>query len=172
MDVYADGYYLSTVTADGSGVWTLPGVPPLADGTILSAAATEPGKGTSDWSAPVIVGNMLMLLRSDVMTTLTQDRAPIFTHPQKTLYYPSLETIGPNHVFNQTEGPSSQPGAPGTLDDDKAYVRDIHSLDLEPEPAVLTDNGRPLVFYELLDNDAHTLYLSKSGGNIVFTITP
>ena len=104
---------------------------------------------------------MIMLLRSDAMTSLTQDRAPIFTHPQKTLHYPSLETIGPNHVFNQTEGPSPQPAAPGTLDDDKAYVRNIHSLDLEPEPAVLSDNGRPLVFYELLDNDTKTLYLTK-----------
>lgn len=172
VDVYADGVYLGTVTADGSGNWTLPGVPPLADGTILSATATVSGSGTSDWSAPVVVGTTLMLLRSDAMTILTQARAPIFTHPVATSPYPSLETIGPNHVFNQTEGSLPQPAAPGTADDDKAYVRNIHSGDLEPEPAVLTDNGRPLVFYELLDNDTKTLYLTKSGANIVFTITP
>jgi hypothetical protein len=175
VDVYANGVYLGTVTADGSGNWTLgpgPGIGPFPSGTILSATATETGKGTSDWSAPVIVGSMLMLLRSDAMTSLTQDRAPIFTHPQKTLHYPSLETIGPNHVFNQTEGPSPQPASPGTLDDDKAYVKDIHSGNSEPEPAVLSDNGRPLVFYELLDNDTKTLYLTKSGTDIVFTITP
>ena len=172
MDVYADGMYLGSVPANGSGGWTLTGLAPLPNGAIVNATATLMSTGTSDWSAPVIVGTMLMLLRSDVMTSLTQDRAPIFTHPQKTLHYPSLETIGPNHVFNETEGPSPQPASPGTLDDDKAYVRNIHSLDLEPEPAVLTDDGRPLVFYELLDNDTKTLYLTKSGTDIVFTITP
>jgi hypothetical protein len=113
-----------------------------------------------------------MLLRSDAMTTLTQARSPIFTHSVASPPYPSLETIGPNHVFNQTEGPSPQPASPGTLDDDKAYLRNIHSGDLEPEPAVLSDNGRPLVFYELLDNNTKTLKLSKSGTDIVFTITP
>jgi large repetitive protein len=173
VDVYSDGLYIGTVTADGSGNWTLgPGVGPLAGGAILTATATVSGSGTSDWSAPVIVGTTLMLLRSDIMATLTQARAPIFTHTVATPPYPSLETLGPNHVFNQTEGPSPQPGANGTLDDDKAYVRDIHSGDAEPEPAVLTDNGRPLVFYELLDNGTKTLKLSKSSGQIVFTITP
>ena len=62
---------------------------------------------------------------------------------------------------------------PGTIDDDKAYVRNIHSGDVDTDPSVLTDNGRPLVFYELLDNNTKTLKLSKSsGGQIVFTITP
>jgi hypothetical protein len=177
VDIYADGFYLGTVTADGSGAWTLPGVPPLVDGTIVSATATLAGSGTSDWSAPVIVGTTLMLLRSDAMTTLTQARAPIFTHPVSSPPYPSLETIGPNHVFNQTEGPLPQPASPGTLDDDKAYIRNIHSLDMEPEPTVLTDNGRPLVFYELLDNNTKTLKLNKftDGFGVVhiqFTITP
>ena len=49
----------------------------------------------------------------------------------------------------------------------------MHSDDVDTDSTVLTDNGRPLVFYELLDNNAHTLYLKKSrAAQIVFTITP
>jgi hypothetical protein len=80
-------------------------------------------------------------------------------------------------VFNGGEGISPdpdipQPSYPCTNDDDKAYVRDIHSGDTDTDLTVLTDNGRPLVFYELLDNNAKTLYLTKSDGRIVFTFTP
>lgn len=172
VDVYANGVYLGTTTANGSGAWTLSGLTALPSGTILSATATAAGSGTSDWSAPVVVGTMVMLLRSDAMTSLTQSRAPIFTHPVATPPYPSLETLGPNHVFNSSEGASPQPSASGTADDDKAYLYNVTTGSVDPDPTILTDNGRPLVFYELLDNNTKTLKLSKSGGNIVFTVTP
>jgi|GEM_PF-1363484 len=172
VDVYADGVYLGTTTADPvTGAWTLSGVGPLSDGAILSGTATLSPTGTSDWSAPVVVGTAIHLLRSDAMTSLSQDRRPIFTHPVATPPYPSLETIGPNHAFNASEGSDGlQPSAPGTADDDKGYLRNVTSGTLDPDPTILTDNGRPLVFYELLDNNQKTLKLVKSGSSIQIVI--
>jgi uncharacterized repeat protein (TIGR01451 family)/fimbrial isopeptide formation D2 family protein len=172
VDVYADGLYLGTVTADPvTGEWTLPGIDPLADGAILSATATAPCPGTctgtSNWSAPVVVGTAIHLLRSDALTSLSQNRRPLFTHDAATPPYPSLETIGPNHAFNAGEGSDPlQPAAPSSGDDDKAYLRNVTSGTLDPDGAVLTDDGRPLVFYELLDNNAKILKLAKSGPSI------
>lgn len=168
VDVYADGLYLGTTTADGSGNWTLSGVGPLSAGTILSATATAGTQGTSEWSDPAVVGNVLHLLRSDALTSLSQPIAPLFErrYPRDTAMAP----LGPNHVANWGEG--ATPSDPGTTDDDKAYVADIHSGDLDPDTAVLSDNGRPLVFYELLDNNQKTLFLTKVGGRIQITFTP
>ena len=181
IDVYADGVFLGTATVTG-GAWTLPAVGPLLDGAILTATATAPCPtpctGTSDWSAPVIVGTMLMLLRSDAMTTLEPPPSTLFTHAEATPPYPSLETLGPNHFFNGGEGVNAgcpQPSCPGTNDDDKAYIRNIKTNDLEPDTKVLdASDSRVLIFYELLDNDTKTLYLNKSGDGtqVIFTITP
>ncbi|MEW6758502.1 MAG: Ig-like domain-containing protein, partial [Acidobacteriota bacterium] len=168
VDVYADGLYLGTVTADGSGIWSLGGLSPLADGTLLSATATLSPGGTSSWSNTVVVGTGIHLLRSDALTSLSQPIAPLFERRYPA--FSSLAAMGPNHVANWGEG--ADPTLPGTSDDDKAYIRGITSGATEPDTAVLTDNGRPLVFYELVDNGQKTLYLTKSGGNIVFTFTP
>ncbi len=172
VDVYADGLYLGTVTADPvTGEWTLTGVGPLADGAILSATATRSPTGTSDWSAPVVVGTAIHLLRSDALTSLSQSRRPLFTHDVATPPYPSLDTLGPNHAFNAGEGSDGlQPEAPSSADDDKGYLRNVTSGTLDPDGTVLTDDGRPLVFYELLDNNTHTLKLEKSGSSIKIII--
>jgi len=167
VDVYADGLFLGTVIADGSGNWSLTGIGPLSDGTIVSATATLAPSGTSDWSAPVVVGTAIHLLRSDALTSLTQDRRPLFAHAIATPPYPSLEAIGPNHAFNPGEGTDGfQPSAPGSADDDKGYLRNVTTGTLDPDATVLTDNGRPLVFYELLDNNQKTLKLEKAGSSI------
>jgi large repetitive protein len=182
VSVYADGVYLGTVLTDSSGNWALSGLTtPLLNGAILTATATQPsplGTGTSDWSAPVIVGTTLMLLRADGMTTLEPPPSSMFTHPEAAPPYPSLETLGPNHFFNGGEGVNvgcPQPSCPGTNDDDKAYIRDIKTNDPDPDTKVLdASDSRVLIFYELLDNDTKTLYLSKSedGTHVIFTITP
>jgi len=182
VDVYADGYYLGFVIADSTGHWTLltfaPGIGPLAGGAIVTATATVSGSGTSDWSAPVVVGTTVHMLRSDSMTTLTPPPPSIFTHSPQLLPYASLETLGPNHRANDGEhgfyGATGQPESVNTADDDKFYLTNVISgVTADPDSKVLdpTDT-KVLIFYELLDNNAHTLYLSKSGGQIVFTITP
>ncbi|MEW5765486.1 MAG: Ig-like domain-containing protein, partial [Acidobacteriota bacterium] len=168
VDVYADGYYLGTTIADGTGAWTLSSLAPLPDGTLLSATATLAPGGTSSWSNTVVVGTAIHLLRSDDLTSLSQPIAPLFErcHPA----FSSLAAMGPNHAANWGEGADAT--LPGTSDDDKAYVRGITSGTAEPDTTVLADNGRPLIFYELVDNGQKTLFLTKSGGNIVFTFTP
>ena len=168
VDVYGDGYYLGTAIADGSGNWSLGGLSPLPDGTLLSATATLAPGGTSTWSNTVVVGTAIHLLRSDDLTSLSQSIAPLFERRYPA--FSSLAAMGPNHVANWGEGADAT--LPGTSDDDKAYVRGITSGTAEPDTAVLADNGRPLVFYELVDNGQKTLFLTKSGGNIVFTFTP
>jgi hypothetical protein len=169
VDVYADGLYLGTTAADGSGNWTLGGVPPLPDGTILTGTATLSPTGTSVLGPPVVVGTAVHLMRSDKITVLGQPIASCFDRPWNPAAS-SMDPLGGNHVFDNGEGVPPQPSAPDTGDYDKAYVRNITSGTVEPEAGVLADDGRPLVFYELLDNNGHTLYLKKVSGQIVFTI--
>ena len=54
IDVYQDGVFIGTTTVTG-GTWTLPGVSGLVVGDQITATATEPGKTTSNPSAPVTV---------------------------------------------------------------------------------------------------------------------
>lgn len=54
IDVFANGVYIGQTTVSG-GIWILGPVTPLVAGQILTARATEPGKGTSPLSAPVTV---------------------------------------------------------------------------------------------------------------------
>jgi hypothetical protein len=171
--VFADGVYLGTTTADGSGNWTLTGLSPLAPGAYVSAIQTLAPKGTSNWSAPVIVGNIVDLLRSDTMTSLGQAVGNNFVRafPQ----FPAMDPLGANHVTNWGEGALQQ--FPGSSDDDKAYLHAVEDGDMDPDPSVLTDHGRPLVCYELVDDGTHILKLSKAdigGGElrIRISITP
>ena len=172
VSVFGDGVYLGTVPADGSGNWTLPGVAPLPPGTYVSAVATLAPLGTSPWSPPVIVGNIVDMLRSDIITALSQPAAPIFNW--KSPLNPSMDPLGANHRPDWGEGALTQ--LPGSSDDDKAYLHMVAGGDIDPDPTVLTDETRMLVFYQLVDN-AHTLKLSKvdiGGGEmrIQFSITP
>lgn len=77
IDVYVDGQYLGTTTADENGNWTLPGIDPFNDGAIVSATTSDGTGtlGTSEWSDPVIVGSRIGLLRRDTMTSLTEPKA-------------------------------------------------------------------------------------------------
>lgn len=80
-----------------------------------------------------------------------------------------------NHRMNSGEqgitNDPTQPSAAGTADDDKFYLADVKSGDADPDTSVLNANdSRKLVFYELLDDGTKTLKLSKSGGQIIFTI--
>jgi hypothetical protein len=172
VDVYADGFYLGTTIANGSGGWTLSGVPPLAPGTILSATATLAPGGTSNWSAPVVVGDIIHMLRSDKVTSLTDQatRVSCFDRPWAPLST-SLDPLGAKHRAMSGEGVPPQPGAPDTADGDKSYILNVQNEQLDPEVAILTDDSRPLVFYELFDNNANTLFLTKEAGRIKFTWT-
>ena len=152
-DSYGDGPALSAALA----------------GTILFARATLPATGTSDWSDPVIVGNAMALLRTDALTSLTQPIGPLFSRIFG--HDPALEPVGNNLIPNWGEG--GNPQLPGSGDDDKAYILLLNPTSpfTDPDPTVLTDNGRPLVFYELLDNDTCTLFVTKSGGMIQISFT-
>ena len=174
VDVYADGLYVGTTTSDGSGNWTLTGVPPLPAGTILTGTATLGPAGTSVMGPPVVVGNVVHLMRSDKITALGQNIAPCFDRPWNPAAS-SMDPIGGNHVadyINGGEGIAPQPSAPDTGDGDKAYIRDMRAgvNDWDADSTVLTDDGRPLVFYELLDNNAHIIKLNKDGGRINFVV--
>ena len=175
IDVFVEGMYLGSTTVQPGGTWTLtgPGVGPLVTNQLVTATATEPTKGTSPMSYPQVVGGRIPLMRSDELTQISDYNilAPVIFSGRNPLYA-SLDPLGANNLANWGEGASPQPSAPNTLDGDWAYIRHIDSGSLEPDSATLADNGRPLVFYELLDNNAKTLYLTKSGTNIVFTYTP
>ena len=52
IDTNGDGTPDATVTADGSGNWTYTPTTPLADGTVVSATATEPPATPARQAAP------------------------------------------------------------------------------------------------------------------------
>lgn len=163
--VFAEGVYLGTTAVDAFGNWTLSGLDPLPPGTTVSAVATLPPGGTSPWSHPVIVGNVVDLLRSDLMSSISQPIDPNFRwmHPDN----PSMDPLGANHVTNWGEGVLQEGN--GSSDDDKAYIRGLNEGDIDPDPTVLTDENRPLVFYQLIDNNSNNLRLTKQdigGGEI------
>lgn len=171
--LFGDGIFLGTAITNGGGIWTLGSLQPLTPGTYLSAVETLGPKGTSAWSPPVIVGNIVDLVRSDIMTSTSQSIDPNFIWAY--ILDPAMDPLGANHATNWGEGALLE--APGSSDDDKAYIHDIHSGDMDPDPSVLTDPNRVLVFYQLVDNHTKILKLSKvdiGGGNlrIQFTITP
>jgi hypothetical protein len=172
VDVYADGVYLGSIPANGSGDWTLSGLAPLANGAIVNATASLMSSGTSEWSAPVIVGTTIDLLRSDLITSLSQPVASVFARPWAPAAT-AMDPLGAKHKASWGEGAPPQPESPGTLDGDKAYAYNVTSGYEDADPTVLTDDGRPLVFYELLDNGAKTIYLEKTpGGTIKITFAP
>ncbi|MGB9598766.1 MAG: hypothetical protein ACPLZH_02905, partial [Minisyncoccales bacterium] len=109
--------------------------------------------------------------RSDKVTSLTSyNPANIFV--RKSPNAPSLDPLGANHYYNDGEGALQQ--ANGSSDDDDFYLRDVHSPVIDPDPTVVTDDSRPLVFYELIDNGENnrTIFLSKEGDVITITFTP
>ncbi len=171
IDVYVDGVYVGTTTANDSGDWTLNGLSPLAEGAIVTATATISPTGTSIWSAPVVVGGIIHLLRSDKVTSLTSyNPAEIFVRKYPSA--PAMDPLGANHYYNDGEGALEQGN--GSSDDDNFYLRDIHQPVTDPDPTVLNDSSRPLVFYELIDNGENNreIFLSKDGGVITITYTP
>ncbi|NMB99029.1 MAG: hypothetical protein GYA35_01990, partial [Thermoanaerobaculaceae bacterium] len=171
IDVYLDGIYLGTVTASAWGEWSLCGLSPLQEGTIVSATATISPTGTSIWSDPRVVGGIVHLLRSDKVTSLTSyNPSNIFI--RRAPNAPALDPIGSNHYYNDGEGALLEGN--GSSDDDDFYLRDVHSPVIDTDPTVLTDSSRPLVFYELIDNGENdrTIFLSKEGDVITITFTP
>lgn len=171
--LFGDGQYLGVAIVDGFGNWTIGGLQALISGTYLSANETLAPKGTSAWSPPVIVGNIVDLLRSDILTSPGQPIAANFVWAY--VQDPAMDPLGNNHVTNWGEGALQQ--LPGSSDDDKAYLHDVHSGDTDPDPSVLSDTNRVLVFYQLVDNHSKILKLTKvdQGGGVFaiqFNITP
>lgn len=173
IDVYADGTYIGTTVADGSGNWVLVGGGPLPEGTLVTATATASPTGTSVWSAPTVVGGIIHILRSDKVTSLTSyNPNNIFIRKDTIASTPAMDAVGANHYYNDGEG-ALQTGN-GSSDDDDFYLRDVHQPVVDTDPTVLTDSARPLVFYELIDNGENNreIFLSKDGGVITITWTP
>lgn len=171
IDVYMDGMYLGTTTANGLGEWSLCGLNPLPEGSIVSATATISPTGTSIWSDPRVVGGIIHILRNDKVTSLTSFN-PNDIFVRKSPCSPVLEPLGRNHYYDDGEGALLEGN--GSSDDDDFYLRDVHQPVVDPDPTVLTDSNRPLVFYELIDNGANdrTIFLSKDGDVITITYSP
>jgi hypothetical protein len=142
----------------------------------------DPADGDGDGLPSVIDGSPAVwgdavsgipnLLRNDDTTSLAgYDPAAVFTKA-----YPlpagatSLQERGGNLYPDELEG--GMISAPGSGDDDDHYLyRVINSFVDAADAGVLTDAGRPLVFYELSCSSC-TLYLTKDSGFIRFTYTP
>ncbi len=139
--------YLGSTTVTSNG-WTLIGLSPLVAGTVITATATETGKGTSALSSAVTVSVLVNLLRYGGVTSLsplTPAASTIFVaqYPADPALDPARDTI--------VSGFLSGTPFPGD-----AY-------DLADTP--------PLVFYQLQGNTGDTLRVTKSGGKIVITYT-
>jgi len=102
------------------------------------------------------------LLRNDQITSLT----PIT--PGLGAIFP-LDPTGPDNFLGTGEGVLRE--FHGSDDDDDLYAPQIESGFMDPDLDVVTDNARPLVFYQL-DDPNRTLFLAKSSfGRIVVTYT-
>ncbi|MEJ5165950.1 MAG: thrombospondin type 3 repeat-containing protein, partial [Thermoanaerobaculia bacterium] len=107
------------------------------------------------------------LLRNDETTSLSSyDPSKIFI--QAYPLDPALDPVGPNKIPQEGEG--AKRSLNGSEDDDDFYKSYLPSTWIDPDATVLTDNSRPLVFYELT-TPACTLYLTKEDGKIKVTYT-
>lgn len=107
------------------------------------------------------------LLRNDEVTSLSSyDPEEIFIqrHPQD----PALDPLGSNKYSQEGEGARTKLN--GSDDDDDFYKSYLPSTWIDPDPTVLTDNSRPLVFYELTSSTC-TIFLTKDSGKIRITYT-
>ncbi len=139
--------FLGTASVTG-GIWTLGGLSPLVAGTVITATATETGKGTSALSSPVTVSVLVSLLRYGGVTSLsplTPAASTIFVaqYPADPALDPARDTI--------VSGFLSGTSFPGDASD-------------------LADTP-PLVFYQLQGNTGDSLRVTKSGGKVVITYT-
>ncbi|HPR63144.1 MAG TPA: hypothetical protein PK014_02890 [Thermoanaerobaculia bacterium] len=156
VDDDGDGYDTSEEDTNGNGDWS---------------DDDQDNDGIPDYldpdSGPIPIPD---LLRNDEIAStnpLSTALNAIFvqTHPAD----PALDPSGANMVADEGEG--SMMEANGSEDDDDFYAADITSPYVDPDPTVLTDNGRPLVFYELVGNC--TIYLNKynDGGTWKIQVT-
>jgi len=107
------------------------------------------------------------LLRNDEVISLSSyDPSQIFI--QAYPLDPALDPVGPNKIAQEGEGAKRELN--GSADDDDFYKSYVPSTWIDPDPTVLNDSGRPLVFYELTSSNC-TLFLSKDGSNIKITYT-
>jgi uncharacterized repeat protein (TIGR01451 family)/fimbrial isopeptide formation D2 family protein len=148
LDLDSDGRIDDATDADGDGL------PDVSDGStgVWKDAPTKPN-----------------LLRNDDVTSIaTYNPSAIFT---KT--YPlapgdtSLQGYGANGRPDEWEGGQTQ--NPGSGDDDDHYISKIFTTTIDAaDNTVLTDSGRPLVFYELSCSSC-VIKLSKTAGGIGIT---
>ena len=155
-----------TTTVQGDGTWSAT-VPALEVGDSITVTVTANG-AMSAAAGPVVISGIPSLLRNDDVTSLATYNPPlIFTkYPGD----PSLDGFGPNGIAQIGEGAQQQGN--GSSDDDDFYYYEVPSGYIDSDPTVLTDNGRPLVFYQLSCSGGCTVYLAKEAGSIKVTYTP
>jgi hypothetical protein len=102
------------------------------------------------------------LLRNDEVSSLS----PLVPAPAGIFQPgdPSLEPLGPDNFPGNGEGTARETA--GSDDDDDLYVPEVPSGYLDPDLEVLTDETRPLVFYQLTDPAAVLRLERTSSGRI------
>ncbi len=148
IDVYVNGVFLGHTTVT-SGGWTLGGLSPLVAGTVITATATETGKGTSAPSSGVTVLAALPALLRVKWATLTGSGA---------LVPPVQATVFPNAP--------SDPALPTSSPEVTSFASGTYFPD---ETTDATDTTVQVVYYQLEGNAGSTLRVTKSGGNVVIT---
>ena len=142
-------------------------MPALAVGDSVTATATA-GGATSAAAGPMVISSIPSLLRNDDTASLaTYDPAAIFV---KDPGDPSLDGFGPDKLAQLGEGAAQE--ANGSSDDDDFYAFEVPSGYVDPDATVLTDEGRPVVFYQLsCPTGDCTLHLAKEAGKIKVAYT-
>jgi len=110
--------------------------------------------------------NIPNLLRNDITTSLSSyNPSQIFVNYPND---PSLDKFGPVPDGICHEGEGNLLYQNGSEDDDDFYAYHINSPYIDPDENVLTDNSRPLVFYQL-DCQNCIIFLTKENGKIKIT---
>ncbi len=146
IDVFVNGTYAGTTSVGSGGVWILNGLTALAAGQVVTATATETGKGTSAPSSPVTVSLVSVnLLRYGGVTALS----PLA---------PAASTIFTGY-----------PGDPSIPASDWVVQGYTSASSFPQETSDLQGTSPALVFYQLQGNTGSTLRVTKVSGKIVIS---
>ncbi len=150
---------------DGDGVPNWYDIDSDGDGVLdeIEGRGDRDGDGIPEYLDQYGIPN---LLRNDKVISLSSyNPSEIFVkYPEN----PSLDGRGTNGISEIGEGERLEEN--GSSDDDDFYFYEVPSEWIDPDPSVLTDNLRPLVFYDLSSSNC-TLFLTKEGNSIKITYT-
>ncbi len=155
--------YGNDVDADGNPNWY--DIDSDGDGILdeIEGREDRDGDGIPEYLDQYGIPN---LLRNDKVTSLSSyNPFEIFIkYPEN----PALDGRGQNGISEIGEGEMLEEN--GSSDDDDFYFYEVPSEWIDPDPSVLTDSLRPLVFYQLTSSNC-TLFLTKEAGSIKITYT-